>query len=662
MGFCINFLKNKFTYFLMAFGIAIYQGCGEFESSQSSLSPGSVNLSEQDFIEQGKALYSQNCASCHGPIDTSTKKGRNSGQIWAAIDSIPQMQSLANTLSEDSVDAIASALLYEASGGGLELNEQGQLRFACTPGSISKTPLLKLTNREYRHAVFSFLDLFSTNLKNDTQLLNIFSGMADDQITMDRNTLKEQPRLTSQLSTLSYFNAAYRAAELMAAQTSALRNVPGSNGCLEQSTISANCHQTLVNYLAPIAFRRNIPSSELSSLATQLFDSGLNRNQQLIFTLTSLMQWPDFQYKSYIYGNEVPGQAGLIALSGPELASRLSFLITGAPPDSQLRSLGLSGQIMQADQLSAQVDRLLQTPLARQNIARFFRESYGYNVFDGLNYPSNYLEGVNVTGLERAMVEELDDYFSHLTINQSAGFTELMTSRYANISHNGLRSIYQINTTGATTLPARRAGFLNRAAFLTKRSGTLPSPIMRGLDILEHVLCVEVGQPPPSAPTALPDLGDQILSTRQRTEALSEVPQTTCVACHGRFNPLGYAFSNFDTLGRDRTEERLYDGSGNIRATLPVDTQATSSEIHSQPTSYGNSSDLVNELSNSGRAQLCLVRHLKKFEARTNPNQADNCQMNEAIEGLQGDDSSPGSVREAIKRFVLSEQFRHWSF
>jgi large repetitive protein len=57
----------------------------------------------------GAALYASKCASCHGALATSAKKGRTAAQIQAAIGGVGSMSSL-STLSAAQVQAIATAL------------------------------------------------------------------------------------------------------------------------------------------------------------------------------------------------------------------------------------------------------------------------------------------------------------------------------------------------------------------------------------------------------------------------------------------------------------------------------------------------------------------------------------------------------------------------
>jgi hypothetical protein len=260
------------------------------------------------------------------------------------------------------------------------------------------------------------------------------------------------------------------------------------------------------------------------------------------------------------------------------------------------------------------------------------------------------------------MIDELDQYFFSEISTQNSTFSQLLTSRRSQISNASLAQIYE-SSTGSVQLPVERSGFLNRAAFLTKRSGLRASPIKRGLVVLENVLCTSVGNPPPNAPTALPDTPPGvILSTREVTHRNTEVAGSSCVSCHSRINPLGYAFEGFDTLGRLRTVESIYNSSNVIVGQVPVATQAESADLGVRPVPYSNSVDLATELGRSDRAMLCFAKHLKSFEARRPASASDNCHMNEFVNTLYGTNQNQGTVKSAVKRFIMSDHFKYWNY
>ncbi|MBI3880995.1 MAG: DUF1588 domain-containing protein, partial [Verrucomicrobia bacterium] len=114
-------------------------------------------------------------------------------------------------------------------------------------------------------------------------------------------------------------------------------------------------------------------------------------------------------------------------------------------------------------------------------------------------------------------------------------------------------------------LPMReRGGLLTQASVLTVTSNpTRTSPVKRGKWVLEQIL----GTPPPPPPPGVPELDNQkeLKGTlRQRMELHRANP--TCAACHQQMDALGFAFENYDAIGRFRTGtgEGAIDPSGEL--------------------------------------------------------------------------------------------------
>lgn len=654
-------MKKAIYFGLGLFLLVCYQNCGGAIHSLPSAAPSVLNDPEQlnnaEQVAQGKLLYASQCAQCHGPIDTSSKVGRNSNQIQIAIANVPQMQTM--NLSSETIAAISAALIAEADGGSTVVGEQGRLTYTCDNSIAPRTPALQLTLREYSSAINLLMDDVSTGLKNDSQYRQLVSLHPNDIFLIDGEKYVEQAQFQSFDTVLSKFEIAFRAGQLVGQAN--LSNYPGTGGCLGGNRISSSCHESFVGTLAEKAFRRTLSQTEINSLATLYWDSSLSKADQITTTFTGITHHMDFLYKIYDRGSSASPAGNLLNINADELAAKVAFFITGTPPDDTLRSLARNGQILDPNILSQQVDRLLGTQQARQNIVRFFRESLGYNHYDSFTYNSGYANGINLSGLQSAMNNEMDNFFETLIFDQQATFQDLFTSRYALINHSGLASIYGVQNGGQRNLSSERSGFLNRAAFLTKRSGFRASPIKRGLNVLNNVLCTDVGAPPPDAPTSLPDPTQNLISTRESAELNSQVPNTSCVFCHDRINPLGFVFENFDTLGRVRSQENVYDGSGNLISQFPVNTQGSSSDFHQSTVNFTNSVVMSRELGNSDRAMMCFAKHLKHFESRTIVSDRDNCQMNSVLETLYGSNNQQGTILQAIRNMVLSDEFRYWN-
>lgn len=639
--------------------ILLFQNCSNGFQATDGFTSLSLSSMNEQLRAQGKTLYAQNCANCHGALAGSTKLGKSAGSISTAIMSVAQMSSL-SFLTELEKRAIAVALSPESSTP--TTNDQGQALFACVPGQVPKTPMLKLTNRELTAALGQVLDRFSTNLKSDGQLNSLLSALPTDVLAQDRTTLKEQSLLVTQANVNAVFNLVFYAGTLVAQNPTALQNYPGTSGCLAQATISQACHKLFVKELGSHAFRRTLSQADVDSLATKFWDGALSKNDLVTATFAALLSMPDFTYKVYDRGTLELGSS-VLALSATELATKLAFFLTGAPPDSTLRGFGENGKILEDAILQQEIERLLQTPASRSMVQRLFRESYGYDTYDSFMYNASYVGGMNLSNLREVLNQELDHYFPSIVLDQRGSFEQLMTSTSTQITDQRLATIYGVSTS-TTTLPNERAGFLNRAAMLTKRSGFETSPIKRGLNVVEHVLCQHIGEPPPTAPTSLPTLPTgTYLSTRARTHALSEVPSSTCIGCHTKINNLGFPFERFDTFGRLRMSEGIFDAAGNLIASVPVDTRASTNEVlFSGAVTVNDSTDLSHELAVSDKAMMCFAKHLKQFESRLPVSSEANCQMNAALGTLYGKNGTQGSIADAIKAFVSSPDFRKWNF
>ena len=103
--------------------------------------------------------------------------------------------------------------------------------------------------------------------------------------------------------------------------------------------------------------------------------------------------------------------------------------------------------------------------------------------------------------------------------------------------------------------------------------------------VLKRLLCTEIGSPPPGAEaTPLPDASEELVTTRQRIEALTSAP--TCMGCHQQLiNPAGFGLEMFDGIGRLRTEDNgaPIDATGSIylgrAGSVPYDGPAQYAEV-----------------------------------------------------------------------------------
>ena len=118
---------------------------------------------------------------------------------------------------------------------------------------------------------------------------------------------------------------------------------------------------------------------------------------------------------------------------------------------------------------------------------------------------------------------------------------------------------------------SERGGLLGHGSILTLTSnGMRTLPITRGAFVLEKILASPPPPPPPNV-TPLEEVEQPRpnATTRELLELHREDP--TCISCHRKIDPIGFALEGYDAVGRQRTHEHVL-VEGKRVATHPVDT------------------------------------------------------------------------------------------
>src|SRR6185295_8653077 len=108
-----------------------------------------------------------------------------------------------------------------------------------------------------------------------------------------------------------------------------------------------------------------------------------------------------------------------------------------------------------------------------------------------------------------------------------------------------------------------RAGILGQGSVLTVTSyANRTSPVVRGKWVLENLLNTPPPVPPANVPPFPDDAASANASVREKMEQHRKSP--VCAACHARLDPLGFAFENFDGVGKWRETDagKKVDASG----------------------------------------------------------------------------------------------------
>jgi hypothetical protein len=371
------------------------------------------------------------------------------------------------------------------------------------------------------------------------------------------------------------------------------------------TAIDAACATAMVESYGYRLFRRPLAETEVTGYVG-LFTQGITTlamtpEDALAGTVAALMHSPNALYIREL-GQQDPAQAGSFKLSGYELASILSYGLTGTTPSQALLDSAGAGALDTADGVAAATQTLIASPQGQSHMSEFFLQWLSY---DGAPYAS---KDPNVYTLPNpvavAMVTETQTFVDQ-TYQAGGSLTDLLTSPNTHVNAS-LATFYGWDAAGLTDdaftqrqRPAGQGVGILAQGGLLARLGTpdSSSPTQRGLFVLRQLLCKDVPPPPADIPVISPPTAD--MTTRQRYETQHAVG--SCGACHSHLDPIGFGLENFDGIGVYRTTE----------ANQPIDASGYIEDLNH--TTFDGPEDLANKLAADPQVSQCLAAQMTSY-------------------------------------------------
>ena len=281
--------------------------------------------------------------------------------------------------------------------------------------------------------------------------------------------------------------------------------------------------------------------------------------EAMIATYSAVLASPEFLFHC--------GQPG--ELDDFALAERLSFFLGESMPDEQLSGLARRGKLRDPDTLRAEADRLLDKPEAKRFVKEFLNSWLKLDEINDTDPDRElYPEYAGDWWLVNSMIEESRLYFADLiAVNRPA--RNVIDADYTFVDerlarHYGVPGVFGPSFR-RITLPEKSpyGGILTQASVLkVTANGTVTSPVLRGVYVMERLLGDPPSPPPPSVPAVEPEIRGAAtireLLKKHRADA-------SCASCHKKIDPPGFALESFDVMGRWRENYRsLAQGSERI--------------------------------------------------------------------------------------------------
>ncbi len=439
-------------------------------------------------------------------------------------------------------------------------------------GFVGSSPLRRLSNVEYLH---SMRDLFPGVAPADLPSLppdTLVGGFENDARALG----------PTDLGIARYEAIAFAYTTLATADDAALARTLPCTSWTSPAEQDA-CGRALVATFGRRAFRRPLVPAEVERFSTRFsaFRAAIDFPAAVQLTLMALVQAPAFLYRIEIPvldpAASVPTDP--VRVEAHALATRLSYLLWESGPDDELLDLADSGELLDDAVLAAEVERMLDDPRVVDTIVDFHRQWLDFDRIladanrtrDPAQYPGWS------TDVQRSEREEIERFVRWSASEGDGTLPELLTSRHALVDP-AMAGIYGVAppSTGGwvdVELPeGERAGVLTRAAFLAGRSHTGSiSPPLRGVYVLERLLCQPHLSPPAAADLSPPQpvMGEGPVTNRVLFERRTAAP--SCATCHTRINAVGFAFEHYDAVGSFRAldDGLAIDASGTLSAVQP---------------------------------------------------------------------------------------------
>lgn len=321
------------------------------------------------------------------------------------------------------------------------------------------------------------------------------------------------------------------------------------------------CAREILERLAERAYRRPTSDEDIETLMAFFdagreggsFDAGIQR------ALERLLVSPQFLYRiERVPESATPGRP--FAISPVELASRLSFFLWSSLPDQRLLELAISGELADEAVLLAETERMLADPRARSLVDNFAAQWLFLRDIESKD-PDLFIFRDYDEGLRESFIRETELFVESVLLEERS-VLDLIRADYTFVNerlaeHYGIPYI-KGSRFRRVEFPADspRGGLLGQGGILTLTSyPTRTSPVLRGKYVLDNLLASPPPPPPPDVPALVADESPETKALTLRDSMARHRESPECAGCHAQMDPIGFAFENFDAVGRWRETE-----------------------------------------------------------------------------------------------------------
>jgi hypothetical protein len=531
-------------------------------------------------------------------------------------------------------------------GASVSSSSFGSVSFKCSDDSLASTSKsLMLSKLQLSNAIE---DLFGASVLNAVS--NELSSLSEPVNNQDTN---ERLSLIGASDGDSYMAIAYAVATQVVNNKARREAVFGA--CSSLASPAVNCIDGFINNFAKRILRRPLSLSE-SSFTKNLANSGGSYITNLEAILAYHLQSPYFLWRLELGegGTHTPEKTYITQY---EIATRIALAATDSIPDQILLMAAEQGQLNSMSVIRSQTQRLINTKRGQDKVIRMMSWwSLANRPSDIANLPADLASSLNLNGLTNAMSDEANLFIKDIIYNSGGSFSDLLTSKKSFASHDGLASIYghaPVTDGQPVQITERRQGLLMRASFFTHDTPRT-SIIHRGVDFQKRFLCKTIPSPNVDIvgerdADALTH--DELLNTSNREAIAHQTKSPVCMGCHSVINPTGFAFENFDSFGRLRQVEEVYDQGLFVR-NIAINTATSVPFPGNTLLEVQDAYDLISGVAHSSAGTACIAKTAYRYINEKMETESDNCELKRA-QDFFGNEDKP--ILDALIEIIANE-------
>lgn len=370
---------------------------------------------------------------------------------------------------------------------------------------------------------------------------------------------------------------------------------------------SLNTDATARKFVAAVGewlFRGALEDREItnySGILTAAASAGGAYEQGVALMIEAMLQSPRFIYRI----ERQLGDGSDRHVGDYELASRLSYIIWGGPPDAELLRAAREGKLSSRESCRAQARRMLKDPRAVKRSKQFISDWLNLGRLANMQPDAKRFPEWD-PALAKDMRDETVEFFEEVVWRRNRPLTDLFNAQFT-FATPRLARHYGLKPKGGglqrydlSKIPAR-GGLLTQGSVLTI-GGDDASMVTRGLFLLKDVLRGVIGAPPPGVDTT-PVPSKPGLSLRKIAE--QRIGNVSCGGCHKRFEPLAFGLEQYDGIGAFFKKDE-YGNPLRADGALLVPGAA-------QSVKYGTSAELMDLLARSDRVRETITWKVTQF-------------------------------------------------